>query len=115
LVAAVDRRDARVVVFAPARLRERTPDDRLRGAGGTSAPFSRASFKPMAMACLRLRTRPPDPLRKVPLLRRRIADATVFDAVDFLFAIQPSVGLRPECDNANHVPVIHGPTLTPSR
>ena len=58
-----------------------------RGRAGTSAPFSRASFKPMAIACLRLRTRAPDPLLRVPALRRRSAEATVFDDADFLFAI----------------------------
>jgi hypothetical protein len=88
----------RFAVFAPARLRppppvRDPPPERPRGAAGTSAPLSRASFKPIAMACLRLRTRPPDPLRKVPLLRRRIADATVFDAVDFRFAIPVLLGV----------------------
>jgi putative hydrolase len=41
----------------------------------------------MAIACLRLRTRAPDPLFNVPDLRRRIAEATVFDAADFRFAM----------------------------
>ena len=45
----------------------------------------------MAIACLRLRTGAPDPLLSVPDLRRRIAEATVFDAADFLFAIAASV------------------------
>src|SRR5689334_22294036 len=34
----------------------------------------------MAIACLRLFTVPPEPLLSVPLLRRRIADFTAFDA-----------------------------------
>jgi putative hydrolase len=78
--------------------------DRDRGDAGTSAPFSRASFKPMAMACLRLRTRAPEPLFNVPALRLRIADATVLSAVDFRFAIVvlPRCGAR--CENANDVP-----------
>jgi hypothetical protein len=36
------------------------------GAGGTLPPFSRASLKPIAIACFRLRTLPPEPLRSVP-------------------------------------------------
>ena len=46
---------------------------------GTLAPFSRASDRPIAIACLRLFTlppRPPGPLVSVPFLRRRIALAT---------------------------------------
>jgi hypothetical protein len=50
---------------------------RLRG---TFAPFFRASLRPIAIACLRLFTRPPDPLFSVPFFRRRIADSTLFDA-----------------------------------
>lgn len=49
---------------------------RLRG---TLAPFSRASDRPIAIACLRLLTLPPfppGPLRSVPFLRRRIALST---------------------------------------
>src|SRR5215510_8940304 len=49
---------------------------RLRG---TFLPFFRASDRPMAMACLRLFTRPPLPplpLRSVPCFRLRIALAT---------------------------------------
>src|SRR5262245_43060156 len=54
---------------------------RRDGFGGTFAPFSRASDRPMAMACLRLFTvRPLRPLLSVPRLRRRIADSTVFCA-----------------------------------
>jgi len=47
--------------------------------GGTFAPFSRASDRPMAIACLRLFTLPPFPpfpLFRVPFFRRRIALAT---------------------------------------
>jgi hypothetical protein len=43
---------------------------------GTFAPFCRASFRPIAIACFRLRTRPPVPSRprlSVPFFRRRIA------------------------------------------
>jgi hypothetical protein len=47
---------------------------------GTLAPFSRASLKPIAIACFRLFTLPPDPLLSVPFFRRRIADLTRFDA-----------------------------------
>ena len=39
------------------------------------------------MACLRLRTRCPELLFSVPDLRRRIADATVLDALDSFFAM----------------------------
>src|SRR5262245_49429678 len=54
---------------------------RRDGLGGTFAPLSRASDRPMAMACLRLFTvRPLRPLFSVPRLRRRIADSTVFCA-----------------------------------
>lgn len=47
---------------------------------GTFAPFSRASLKAMAIACLRLLTFCPDPLFNVPRLRRRIADSTLLVA-----------------------------------
>lgn len=60
--------DLRAVDFlAPARLR------------GTFAPFSRASDRPIAMACSRLVTRPPCPALprfSVPVFRRRIALST---------------------------------------
>src|SRR5262245_45788339 len=52
-------------------------DDRR---AGTLAPLSRASLKPMAIACLRLVTRRPEPLLRLPFLRRRIADSTFLDA-----------------------------------
>jgi hypothetical protein len=57
---------------------------------GTFAPFFLASLRPMAIACLRLFTRPPDPLFNVPFLRRRIADFTVFEAAFPYFAIDTS-------------------------
>ena len=43
---------------------------------GTFAPFSRASLRPMAMACFRLFTLRPDPLFSVPFFLRCIADLT---------------------------------------
>src|SRR5258706_15244267 len=50
---------------------------------GTLAPFLRASESPIAIACLRLVTRPPCPdfpLFNVPLFRRRMALSTDLDA-----------------------------------
>jgi hypothetical protein len=44
------------------------------------APFSRASDKPIAIACFRLFTFRPLPDFSVPFLRRRIALSTRFDA-----------------------------------
>jgi len=64
---------------------------RFAGDGGTSAPFARASFNAIAMACLRLRTRPPDPDLSDPFFCRRTALATVFDAALFRLAIIASV------------------------
>jgi hypothetical protein len=49
-------------------------------AGGTLAPFFRASDNPIAIACARLFTLPPRPdfpLRRVPFLRRRMALSTL--------------------------------------
>jgi hypothetical protein len=43
---------------------------------GTFAPFSRASLKPIAIACFRLLTLPPVPLFNVPFFLRCIADST---------------------------------------
>jgi hypothetical protein len=57
-------------------LRDLLRDDDLRD--GTFAPFSRASLRPIAMACLRLVTRRPDPLLSVPFFFRCIADFTLF-------------------------------------
>jgi hypothetical protein len=66
------------------RLREEVRDDFREG---TLAPFSRASLSPIAIACFRLFTRPPEPLFSVPFFRRRIADSTLFDAALPYFAI----------------------------
>jgi hypothetical protein len=55
---------------------------------GTFAPFLRASLRPIAIACLRLLTRRPDPLFNVPFFFRCIADFTLRDAADLRFAIQ---------------------------
>jgi hypothetical protein len=61
----------------PPDFREDPPDDlRL----GTFAPFSRASLRPIAIACFRLFTLPPEPLLSVPCFLRRIADSTFLDA-----------------------------------
>jgi hypothetical protein len=49
-------------------------------AGGTFAPLFRASERPIAIACSRLVTLPPLPLRSVPFSRRRIKRSTLFDA-----------------------------------
>jgi hypothetical protein len=54
---------------------------------GTLAPFRRASFSPIAIACLRLLTLRPDPLLRLPVFRRRIADSTLFDAFLPYFAM----------------------------
>src|SRR4030095_6552082 len=83
--------------FLPPRLdvlleRFRDPLDDFRG---TLAPFLRASLSPIAIACLRLLTLPPDPLFSVPFFRRRIADSTRFDAAFPYLAMSypPSAGL----------------------
>jgi hypothetical protein len=60
---------------------ERERDEELRD--GTLAPFSRASDSPIAIACLRLVTRPPCPdfpLFSVPCFLRRIALSTDLEA-----------------------------------
>jgi hypothetical protein len=59
---------------------------------GTLAPLSRASLNPIAIACFRLVTRPPELLLSVPFFRRRIADATFFDADFPYFAMKSSWG-----------------------
>jgi hypothetical protein len=74
------RRGGYRFVLVPDRLRD-------RDSGGTFAPFFRASLNPMAIACLRLFTFPPDPLSRVPFLRRRMADSTLFDAALLYLAI----------------------------
>jgi hypothetical protein len=56
----------------------RVDEDDLRG---TFAPERRASFNPIAIACLRLLTRRPErPLRNVPRFRSLIARFTLLDA-----------------------------------
>jgi hypothetical protein len=73
------RRDPpRVERLAPPR-EERRDELRL----GTFAPFSRASERPIAIACFRLVTRPPCPdfpLFNVPDFRRLMALSTDLDA-----------------------------------
>jgi hypothetical protein len=54
---------------------------------GTFAPFSLASLSPIAIACFRLFTVRPELLFRVPFLRRRIADVTLFEADRPYFAI----------------------------
>lgn len=61
---------------------------------GTLAPFSRASLRPMAMACFRLVTFAPELLLSVPVFRRCIADFTVFAADLPYFAMLSSCALR---------------------
>ena len=67
---------------------------RLRPRDGTLAPFSLASFRPIAIACLRLVTFRPDPLFNDPRLRRCIADFTDFDAPLPYFAMDTSTRAR---------------------
>ena len=60
---------------------------------GTFAPFSRASERPIAMACFRLLTRPPFPPlpeRRVPFFLRRIALLTDLLAARSYLAISTS-------------------------
>ena len=71
------RRRARRAPVDRARLRFRAPPARLRG---TLPPLLRASLRPMAIACLRLVTLRPELLSRLPFFRRRIADATRFEA-----------------------------------
>ena len=71
LVRATDLREADL---READLRADVFDARLRGA---FSPFSRASFIPIASACLRLVTLRPPRVLSVPCLRRRIALPTV--------------------------------------
>src|SRR4030095_14162485 len=66
-------------------------DFRLRG---TFAPASRASDKPIAIACLRLVTRLPDPpLFRVPRLRSCIARSTFLAAIGPYFAMDTSAAV----------------------
>ena len=102
---------------------ERLVDDRLAPAFfalerflGTFAPFSRASERPMAIACLRLVTFLPLPLLSVPFLRRRIALSTRLPAAfpyfrrpdDFFAAIRhaPVKGNERDAGGATTVPVV---------
>ena len=90
-------------------LRLRAVRFRLRFRDGTLAPFSLASFKPMAIACLRLVTLRPEPLFSVPRLRRRIADFTVFDAPLPYFAMDTSshrAGLQVPCSDRHNALVV---------
>jgi hypothetical protein len=54
---------------------------------GTLPPFSRASLRPIAIACFRLFTFLPDPLFNVPFFRLLIADLTFLLADLPYFAI----------------------------
>src|SRR5690606_34721399 len=54
---------------------------------GTFAPSFLASDRPMAMACLRLFTFLPDPLRSLPCLRSRMARSTFLPAFLEYFAM----------------------------
>lgn len=54
---------------------------------GILAPFLRASDRPIAIACLRLFTVPPEPLFSVPALRFFIALSTVDCALGPYFAM----------------------------
>src|SRR5262249_12003739 len=62
-------------------------DDRDDFRRGTFAPFFRASFRPIAIACFRLFTLRPEPLFSVPFFRRRIVLSTFFEADLPYFAI----------------------------
>jgi hypothetical protein len=79
-----------LAAFRAVNVRDVLRDDDVRDPfrDGTLAPFSRASFRPIAIACLRLSTDAPDPLFSVPRFRRRIADSTFFDADLPYFAMQ---------------------------
>jgi len=77
---------ATCLAVAEPRLAYRFFDDDRRRAG-TFAPFLRASLNPIAIACFRLFTLPPDPLFSVPFFRRFIADSTRLDADRPYFAI----------------------------
>jgi hypothetical protein len=87
-------------------LRDDVFDVRLRG---VFSPFSRASFIPIAIACLRLVTLRPPRVLSFPCLRRRIALPTVelafllyFLPDDFLLDLRPDVlwaeDFRPDLD-----------------
>jgi hypothetical protein len=78
-----------VVFFLPVRAREvffALLRDDFRD--GTFAPFSLASLRPIAIACLRLVTFLPDPLLSVPFFLRLMVDLTRLDAAFPYFAIK---------------------------
>jgi hypothetical protein len=62
--------------------------DARPGGGGTFAPVSRASLSAIAIACLRLVTRRPEPLLSVPFFSRCNADSIRFDAAAPYLAIR---------------------------
>jgi hypothetical protein len=76
--------------FRPVRERDFDREPERDDFRGTLAPLSRASLRPIAIACLRLVTRRPEPLFNVPFFRRRIADSTFLDADLPYLAIQTS-------------------------
>ncbi len=67
--------------FDVERFEEDRFDDERFERLGTFAPFSRASFRPIAIACFRLLTFRPLPLFSGPRLRRRIALSTDLPAL----------------------------------
>ncbi len=96
LVRAADLREAdlRELDLRALDLRDDVLDARLRG---VFSPFSRASFIPIAIACLRLVTLRPPRVLSVPCLRRRIALPTV--ELAFLLYFLPDdfrLDLRPD-------------------
>ena len=94
--------DLRPLDFLPPDAVFRPPFLALLRLRGTFAPFSLASDRPIAIACLRLVTfLPLRPLRSVPFLRRFIADPTLLLAAfpyflppDFFAAITTSTVKR---------------------
>src|SRR5690606_1508370 len=97
--------DLRLLDFVDLRLLDLRPF-----AAGTFPPDSRASLRPMAIACLRLVTLRPEPLVNVPRLRRRSADATLRDAAFPYFAMCASP--RPCCNVHADGSCRHGSTRT---
>src|SRR5204862_5596433 len=84
----------------------RERDDLRRG---TFAPFSRASLRPMAIACFRLFTLRPEPLLRVPFFLRCIADLTrllaalpylAMSSIDANAVLRPLVGREMLSTNA---------------
>src|SRR5262249_29984434 len=71
----------------------------------TFLPFSRASDRPIAIACLRLVTfRPLRPLRNVPFLRLRIARSTSFDALREYLRAMRQLRCRRQCARRDCAP-----------